>query len=128
MEGLDARQEAEVARHLRLLAADAAALARGMDLDYPEIFQDRQRERYQFHVDMMLTELNRLIMLSPLEVQGLVGSMGSRSCAWFLSDLATALSRDRAAGDFFREQQRRWEERRVDLRLQALEERVFGNE
>ncbi len=128
MEGLDNRQEAEVARQLRLLVADAAALARGMDLDYPEIFQDRQRERYQFHVDMMLTELNRLIVLSALEVQGLVGSMRSKTCAWFLSDLATALSRDRPAADFFREQQRRWEQRRVELRLQALEEQVFGNE
>lgn len=126
MEKLATREEVVIARKLLLMVEDAYSLCKGMGLDYEAVFKDRARERYHYWVDKMVAVLNNLIVLSPTEVQQAVDRAGSRVTRQFLSDLSIALSKGREAVEFFREQRRVLDRQILELRLEALEEAVFG--
>ena len=124
---MDKRAEVKTAQILLLMVQDACSLVRNMGLDFPAVFKDRSRKRYNYHIDRMLATLNELLMLSPLEVQRAADRVESGVIRRFLTDLSIALTRDQNPGDFFVKQRRLLGKRIVEMRLAALEEAVFSS-
>ncbi|HHY37020.1 MAG TPA: hypothetical protein GX518_04945 [Firmicutes bacterium] len=122
------REEVIVARKLLLMVQDGLALSRDRDSDYGVVFKDSARRRYHYRVDKALKDLEKLLVLIPTEVQRVADKSESTVIRNFLTDLSIALSKERAAVDFFREQRQKLEKIIMELRLQALEEAVFGGE
>jgi hypothetical protein len=67
-------------------------------------------------------------MLIPTEVQRVADKSESTVIRNFLTDLSIALSKEKPPAEFFREQRQKLEKVITELRLQALEEAVFGGE
>lgn len=117
-----------IARRLLLLVQDGFALSRDREIDYEAIIRDCARKRYHYRVDKALKELEKLLVLAPAEVQRAADKGESSVIRSFLTDLGIALSKEKAAAEFFREQRQKLEKSITELRLQALEEAVFGKE
>ena len=124
----DVRNEVITARKLLLMVQDGIALSRGRNADdYGVVIRDCARKRYYYRVDKALKDLEKLLMLIPTEVQRVV-IIESTVIRNFLTDLSIALSKEKPPAEFFREQRQKLEKVITELRLQALEEAVFGGE
>ncbi|HHW55962.1 MAG: hypothetical protein WBI83_03300 [bacterium] len=125
----DVRNEVITARKLLLMVQDGIALSRGRNADdYGVVIRDCARKRYYYRVDKALKDLEKLLMLIPTEVQRVADKSESTVIRNFLTDLSIALSKEKPPAEFFREQRQKLEKVITELRLQALEEAVFGGE